>query len=97
MFTACVVSLISYRYVSAVQEVSSGYPAQVVPSGAIHIYLEVNGGTQTYVYRSTEPYDPRNCRIPLPLITDEKFGIEESASCYNNTANSDVRVIPTTD
>ncbi|VDI05309.1 Hypothetical predicted protein, partial [Mytilus galloprovincialis] len=80
-----------------VQDVSSGDPTHVVPSGARYINLDLNVGTEIYVFQSTEPYDPRNCRIPLSPITEETFGIEESTSCYYNTANSHVRGMPLTD
>lgn len=72
------------------------YPTQVVPSGARYIELEISDRTKVYEFRSTESCDPRNCRIPLLLITEEKFGIEESSSCYYNTANSIARGMPLT-
>ncbi|VDI25889.1 Hypothetical predicted protein, partial [Mytilus galloprovincialis] len=79
-----------------VQEKSSGYSTQLVPSGARYIELEITDRTEVYEFQSTEPYDPRNCRISLPPITEEVFGVEESASTYDNTAISNIRGMPLT-
>ncbi|CAG2218014.1 unnamed protein product [Mytilus edulis] len=80
----------------AIQEKSPGYPTQVVPSGARYTALETSQRTEVYEFRSTEPYDPRNCRISLPPITEEVFGVEESASIYDHTAISNIRGMPLT-
>ncbi|VDI12139.1 Hypothetical predicted protein [Mytilus galloprovincialis] len=80
----------------AIQEKSHGYPTQVVPSGARYIELETSNCTEVYEFRTTEPYDPRNCRILLPPIIEEVFGVEESASFSPNTAISNIRGMPLT-
>lgn len=69
-----------------VQEESSGYPSQIIPSGSRYSELMCSAHVKIYVFQSTEPYDPRNIQILLLPLPKEKFGIEESVSCYNNTA-----------
>lgn len=65
-----------------------------MPSGARYIELGISYRTVIYEFRSTEPYDPLNCRISLPSITEEKFGIEESTSSNDNTAIFNIRGMP---
>ncbi|VDI42185.1 Hypothetical predicted protein [Mytilus galloprovincialis] len=50
-----------------IQEESVEYPSRVVPSGTR--YTETNHCRLTMVYEfsSTDPCDPRNCQIRLPL------------------------------
>ncbi|VDI73970.1 Hypothetical predicted protein [Mytilus galloprovincialis] len=74
--------------VTSVQEEYSRYPSQVVTSGARYTEEKMYDRTVVPVYQfwSTEPYDPRNCLIRLPLIPEEKFGVQESVSCYFNAA-----------
>lgn len=74
--------------------VSSGDPTKLVPSGARYRKHEIYNRTEVYEFQTTEPHDPRNCRIPLPPITEEVFGVKESASRYNNTPNSNIRGMP---
>ncbi|VDI18999.1 Hypothetical predicted protein [Mytilus galloprovincialis] len=65
---------------NARKEESVGYSSQVVPSGTRYPDTNIFQWTMAYAFMSTDPGDPRNCQIRLPLLTEEKFGIEESSS-----------------
>ncbi|CAG2233962.1 unnamed protein product [Mytilus edulis] len=64
----------------AVQEESLGYPSQLVPSGTRYKEPNIYSNTMVYEFKSTDPCDPRNCQIRLPLLAEENLGIEESTS-----------------